>query len=224
MDNNNRYTYIPMGQPAPAADQAAAQPTPNNDGTLHTYRYHPQPNPPTTAQQVPLPGFPPAQAQHAVPAYYWPYVGGPYLYPQQHTHGYHQGYYQPVPVPAAAPAPPQYAAWPHPYYYQQVAQAATAAAATTAGNAPQNGRHAWYGRTTAQVDQDNHQMAATEGVYQPTEMAPHNPGESQLFWVVDLDGSRSLRTFNVIEATCRPGSWQVDPRAGNSYFVRRRPS
>lgn len=79
--------------------------------------------------------------------------------------------------------------------------------------------HPWIGRTKAQVDEDNHKTAMRNGVWKPNELAPNKPADDQQFWVVELDGSHTLRNYAQIEEL-RPGEWRKDPNFGNAYFVR----
>lgn len=51
-------------------------------------------------------------------------------------------------------------------------------------------------------------------------MKPRDAKDDQLFWVVELDGSHTLRQFKTIEEDLGTGKWSVDPRYGNAYFVR----
>lgn len=77
------------------------------------------------------------------------------------------------------------------------------------------------GRTKKQVDEDNVKLAINEGIYNPNEIVPKDAKPDQLFWVVEADGSNTLRAFSTIEAgVLGKGVWKIDPRYGNAYFVR----
>lgn len=78
----------------------------------------------------------------------------------------------------------------------------------------------WVGRTKKQVDEDNVKIAVNEGIYGFNEIMPKNARPDQLFWVIELDGTNTLRTFRSIDnGHLGKGIWKVDPRHGNAYFV-----
>lgn len=86
-----------------------------------------------------------------------------------------------------------------------------------------NGR-VWEGRTKAQVDEDNFEMARREGVYKYTDMKPKDAKSSDYFWVIELDKTNQLYTFKTIDdEDFGPGKWERDPRYGNAFFVRENP-
>lgn len=51
----------------------------------------------------------------------------------------------------------------------------------------------WKGRTKAEVDEDNMKIAAKEDAYGKRKIQPVGVKEDQMFWVVELDGSHTLR-------------------------------
>ncbi|KAK8208386.1 hypothetical protein IWZ01DRAFT_542934 [Phyllosticta capitalensis] len=89
-------------------------------------------------------------------------------------------------------------------------------------NNPANRQHIWYGRTEAEVREDNKILAERDGANGRHEIAPRNPRPDQSFWVRDLDGTRYVRPYQFIEDNLRPGEWRLDQRYGNLYFVRTR--
>lgn len=62
-----------------------------------------------------------------------------------------------------------------------------------AGTAQQNDNLPWVGRTKAQVDEDNMKIAFNQGVGKEHKVAPVDTKEDEVFWVVELDGSQTLR-------------------------------
>ena len=86
------------------------------------------------------------------------------------------------------------------------------------------GPNIWYGRTRAQIAQDNAHMAArrSTGANAPHDMTPQDPGDDRQFWVVELNGTHTLHNFATIEACKKPGKWMQNPVHGNLYFVRTR--
>jgi len=81
-------------------------------------------------------------------------------------------------------------------------------------------KNLWVGRTKAQVDEDNIKVAMRENVYKYDAMKPKDAKPDQLFWVVELDQSTTLRMYKTIDEDLGPGKWERDPRHGNAYFVR----
>jgi len=52
-------------------------------------------------------------------------------------------------------------------------------------------------------------------------MQPENAEPETLFWVVELDGTTTLRPFRTIKDDgFGPGHWDRDERHGNAFFVR----
>ncbi|KAJ9659471.1 hypothetical protein H2201_007362 [Coniosporium apollinis] len=183
------------------------------DNKLHTYTYLPNAN----VGAVPFEAA--APAPQAYTACYseniWPQAYQYLNYPQAWAYPqYNQGYHF---APQANLQPQAVAGGP--IYY--LPQGAVAQAAPAAQNRGAYGyHHLWYGRTKAEVDADNLRMARDEGVNNPNDLAPHNPRDDQQFWVQELDGQFSLRTYYTIENDLRPGRWQINPQHGNLFFVR----
>jgi len=82
----------------------------------------------------------------------------------------------------------------------------------------------WTGRTKAQVDEDNLKIAMRNGVYAYCPIKPVCAFPDQLFWVVEVNGQTTLRTFKYIDQHIEPGKWERDARYGNAYFVVDKPS
>lgn len=51
----------------------------------------------------------------------------------------------------------------------------------------------WIGRTKAEVDEDNAKIAKEMGAYEKRKVAPADAKDDQPFWVVENDGSHTLR-------------------------------
>ncbi|KAL1304208.1 hypothetical protein AAFC00_000630 [Neodothiora populina] len=84
-------------------------------------------------------------------------------------------------------------------------------------------RKVWVGRTKKQVDEDNIKIAVSEHLYCFNSVVPKDVKPDQLFWVIETDGSNTLRTFYAIDSGgLGKGVWKIDPRYGNAYFVRAR--
>lgn len=137
---------------------------------------------------------------------------------------YPQGYYYAYDYPKASPVqqPQPIMAYPSycyaPYAYQG-AVSANFPDETKSEKTEKPAKNVWIGRTKAQVDEDNIKIALREGVMKPNEMAPRNPKPDQLFWVVELNGNPTLRSYQTIEEL-GAGKWLIDPRYGNAYFQR----
>lgn len=122
-----------------------------------------------------------------------------------------QGYYtyaqpgMPVIVPPSAPAPPAKAKSPKPVAAAPVTSAPAPAnyhvytpsfygAATVAVEEPKQPQpNVWQGRTKAQVEEDNMKYAKSEGAYGKRKIAPVGLDDAQMCWVIELDGSHTLR-------------------------------
>ena len=85
------------------------------------------------------------------------------------------GYAQPQPQPAKVKQAPNNFTY-YPSY---------------SGMQPQT--NAWMGRTKAQVDEDNMKIAAKEGAYDSHKKVPSGVKDDQMMWVVETDGSHTLR-------------------------------
>jgi len=82
-------------------------------------------------------------------------------------------------------------------------------------------KNVWVGRTKAEVDYDNMVVAAREGVFRFDDMQPKNAKPDTRFWVVELDGTTTLRTYcTITDKSFGGGKWETDSRHGNAYFVR----
>ncbi|GAB7360580.1 hypothetical protein MBLNU230_g0463t1 [Neophaeotheca triangularis] len=86
------------------------------------------------------------------------------------------------------------------------------------GAAPQSENLPWTGRTKAQVEEDNMKIAFNENVNRERKMAPVDTKEDEVFWVVELDGSQTLRSHEAIQGM--NGHWREDPRFKSWYFLR----
>lgn len=187
----------------PTHQQAAPQAF---DNRLHTYTYHARQSDPKPEELTPA-MVPHAGNHWARPAYYL--LPQPYAYPP-----FQYGYCAQAPT-AAAPAMYYY-----PGQYQQYCPT-YAVAPPPDNNNPNGYHHHWYGRTAAEVVEDNRRIAARERVHEPNDMRPLNPRDDQLFWVRELDGTFTLRTYATIEGDLQPGKWHQHPASGSAFFVRR---
>ncbi|TKA29475.1 hypothetical protein B0A50_03488 [Salinomyces thailandicus] len=77
----------------------------------------------------------------------------------------------------------------------------------------------WKGRTKAEVDEDNMKIAAKEDVYAKRKVQPVDVKEDQMFWVVELDGTHTLRSFMDVKEL--KGEWKKDPRYDDAYYFLR---
>lgn len=59
----------------------------------------------------------------------------------------------------------------------------------------------WQGRTKAEVEEDNMKIAMREGAYDERKVEPKGLNEDQIVWVVEVDGSHTLRW--VVVPSCR---------------------
>ncbi|OJD32946.1 uncharacterized protein BKCO1_34000108 [Diplodia corticola] len=91
-------------------------------------------------------------------------------------------------------------------------------------NNPYSYHHNWFGRTSNEVYRDNmvystrrHGSDSRRG---DQEMVPRDPADDQMFYVKELDGHWTLRSYNTIENDLRPGYW--DKYHGRAHFVRTR--
>ena len=51
----------------------------------------------------------------------------------------------------------------------------------------------WQGRTKAEVEEDNMKIAQREGAYAARKVEPVGLNEDQMVWVVEVDGTHTLR-------------------------------
>lgn len=140
------------------------------------------------------------------------YAAQPYSYP-----AYAYGYTMPTgPVPVHPDGKTASSAKPA----AKVTVSAHAAVASHASGEEKMSR-AFLGRTKRQVDEDNLKIAKHEGINKPNDVVPEDAKPDQLFWVVETDGTNTLRTFQSINGgVLGNGKWKIDPRHGNAYFVR----
>jgi hypothetical protein len=124
-----------------------------NNG-LHSHTYHPSHN---VLQQ----------ASHTQPPVYQAYPAAGSLEPQYYAQGSH---YMTYPTGHYLPVAP---AWPQ--------QSAVYVTGYHAVSTPQS--NVYYGRTKAQVDEDNMKLAAREGANDPRKIQPVGVKDSQYFWV-----------------------------------------
>jgi len=80
--------------------------------------------------------------------------------------------------------------------------------------------HAFYGCTREAVEEGNRLIAAREGVYQATSIQPHDPKPDQRFWVKEVNGDWTLRSYYAIKNDLRPGKWMMDAVRGALVFVK----
>ncbi|CZT21294.1 uncharacterized protein RCC_07157 [Ramularia collo-cygni] len=114
-----------------------------------------------------------------------------------------QGYYTyaspvpPVVVAASKPKTPKPAAAvitaPAPANYHVYTPAFHGAPAVEVEEPKQPQPNVWQGRTKAQVQEDNMKYAKTEGAWDPRKVAPVGLADEQMCWVIELDGSHTLR-------------------------------
>lgn len=211
-DGEDDYEHWPSAA-AHNTESVAAAPGYDNRNGLHFHTYTAAKNdcaPPAAAIQdptlqshvinYPQPVFyahPPNVMAHPQSQYY-----------SQPVYNVPPGYYQPYPNPnpaAPAAAPPAAAAQPampsqsgsrHVYIPTYDAPKAVEASS----NAPQ--ANVYLGRTTAQVEEDNMKIAAREGAYGKRKVAPVDVKDDQMCWVVEIDGSHSLRYVVLTSPHC----------------------
>ncbi|KAK7541210.1 uncharacterized protein J3D65DRAFT_617819 [Phyllosticta citribraziliensis] len=193
-ESRRRRTGIVNSQPGPNP-QSGPNPQPN-DNRLHQHQYRPRS----------------ASVVERAPA-----IDG-YLVEIERLRRLAEARVQHL-VPMYAPSRPEFVQplypfdYPYGYYYPNDC---------VVYNNPSNQQHVWYGRTEAEVRDDNKVLAERDGANGRHEIMPRNPRPDQSFWVRDLDGTRYIRPYAFIEDNLRPGEWRVDQRHGNLYFVRAR--
>jgi hypothetical protein len=124
-----------------------------------------------------------------------------YSHPQPMYGGFPpQGYYT-----YAQPGPPVVVPAPKPRLPKVIAAASSAPAPANfhmyspamygvpVEEAKQPQPNAWQGRTKAQVDEDNMKQAKAEGAWDKRKIAPLGLADEQMCWVIELDGSHTLR-------------------------------
>ncbi|KAL1645685.1 hypothetical protein SLS58_003569 [Diplodia intermedia] len=90
-------------------------------------------------------------------------------------------------------------------------------------NNPYGYHHNWFGRTASEVYQDNIAYAMRphgSGSHRDQEMVPRDPDDDQMFYVKELDGAWTQRSYNTIENDLRPGYWTK--YYGRCHFIRTR--
>ena len=200
------------------------------NGSIHTYTYVPHPTAPPSNEHpgAGTPGRPPPppeQPQYLLvagpPVAYCGYPQACLSQPRPAEPAPNPPGYYCVPT-ATSPRPPETSPATHTYYHYPAAQEPEHPPAVYVANNPNSHEHSWFGRTTAQVAEDNQITAEREGVYGRNAFVPKDPKDDQLFWVVEPDGkSTALRTFDTIENMGWEGEWKLDDRHGNLYFQRK---
>lgn len=207
--------------------EAAPAPGYDENNGLHSHSYLPgkdpspakSPSPPSESEKAK------SEASASVaPTFYAPqplYMPQPssiahpnpqfYSHPQPMYGGFPpQGYYTyaqpglPVIVPAPQPKsrPPVAAVTsaPKPANFQWYTPGFYGAAPAAVEEPKQPQPNTWQGRTKAQVEEDNMKAAKTEGVWDKRKVAPVGLADEQMCWVIELDGSHTLRlvSFDLI--------------------------
>jgi hypothetical protein len=167
---------------------------------------------------------------HATPFHYQaPGAGGYYSFPQTSTYPPAAQFTypaQPAPlisagVPAHMPALNHYVQPAHlPMYATQYATAPAyvpAYAPAPAGMLP------WYGRTRAEVEEDNQAVAHMhqKEMHEATEKFKPGANPHDQFWVWEPDHkTRNLYAFAAIDKF--EGKWHMDPNSNVAYFIRKK--
>ena len=200
-DSAHTYTYLSTASSLASNDPPGA-------GTMGS------PPPPPSPQQPPFYLVACAPGTYCAPQAYVLHPRPPEPAPVS------PGYYC---VPATAvPRQPDTSST-HAHHHGQPAQEVESAPTAIYANNPNSQEHAWFGRTAAQVAEDNQTTAVREGVYARNAFVPKDPRDDQFFWVVEPDGRTTvLRTFDTIENMGWEGEWKLDDRHGNLYFQRKR--
>ncbi|KAF1814066.1 hypothetical protein P152DRAFT_303308 [Eremomyces bilateralis CBS 781.70] len=119
---------------------------------------------------------------------------------------------QPGYIPGYNPlATPFYPAQPNPIMQQPLV-----------GN-PQAPQAYYYGRTEAEVAEDEARAWVAGAPERTGDIAPDNAKFDDMFYVIDLDGTRDQRSFATIMNACKPGRWHKDIY-GSFFFVRHQPA
>ncbi|XTI86954.1 hypothetical protein V2W45_1467600 [Cenococcum geophilum] len=145
--------------------------------------------------------YTPRAGSVSAPNHDQPYQGGYYNYPYQYAYGYQYS------AQSASPIHGQYYSY-YPYYPYYPTQTL---------NYGYN--HAFYGCTREAVEEGNRLIAAREGVYQATSIQPHDPKPDQRFWVKEVNGDWTLRSYYAIKNDLRPGKWMMDAVRGALVFA-----
>jgi hypothetical protein len=171
LNGYHEFQYIPANQEKKQAEPPkVVQPVP---------QYYYQPAAPIQTPQ--------AQAPAPFPQYFNPY--SPYAYPAPAYYGF----------PAtgafggAMPAMP-YGQFPRGYTPVYVPAPARAPPAEKKGDKPKKPEiRKWQGRTKAEVEEDNMKIAKAEGACDARKVEPVGLKADQMVWVVEGDGSPTLR-------------------------------
>lgn len=103
----------------------------------------------------------------------------------------------PVIVPAPKPKTPKPVApqtsAPAPANFHVYTPAVIGAPAVAVEEPKQPQPNTWQGRTKAEVEEDNMKAAKKHGAWDARKVAPINMADEQLCWVIELDGSHTLR-------------------------------
>ena len=166
--------------------------------------------PPPAPQQVL--GLPhPANIQPAPPqqnvSYYYPQAPTPISVPQYAQQQPYPHPYQYGPPAIAAPPPHEKSKTPNKFWYVPHGQAPNAGA---------HGHNVWHGRSSEQVQADDH-LIGMAGGYAPHPMAPHKPKSDQIFQVLEPDGTQTWRNARTIDEM--EGHWG-QTATGQMYFAR----
>ncbi|KAK4541099.1 hypothetical protein LTR36_008324 [Oleoguttula mirabilis] len=160
--------------------------------------------------KAPQPVFYQYQQQPQMMAYpvQYPYAQVPYAYPAPAYYGYP---HPAMPHPAMAQPQPQPMADAYVYQPAPVEKEKPEKPAKAKPNT-------WKGRTKAEVEEDNMKIASKEGAYDKRKVVPQVK-DDQMMWVVETDGSHTLRT--IVNIKDLKGEWKKDPRYEDSYYFVR---
>ena len=157
---------------------------------LREFQYHP-------ADEVKAPAVEPPKAQ-PIPYAYQPPVNAP---PPAQCASYYPPMQYAYPPQMACPAPAYYG-YPgahqvtgYPYYppgYTPIFASAPAPVVEEKKSRKRSPRK-WQGRSKAEVEDDNMKIAQREGAYAARKVESVGLQEDQMVWVVETDGSHTLR-------------------------------
>ncbi|KAK5120853.1 hypothetical protein LTR85_005920 [Meristemomyces frigidus] len=171
---------------------------------LHYHTYHP------SQQKPPSPAAPKTQP-YPRPQVIYQYAQQPQMMaaypPMQYTYAQPGAFAYPAPAYYGYPQP----AMPQPQPVYQPARVEAEKLAKLKANK-------WQGRSKAEVEEDNMKIASKEGAYDKRKVVPQ-VNDDQMMWVVETDGSHTLRTF--VNTKELKGEWKKDPRYEDSYYFVR---